>query len=80
LNRDLEQKVAARTSELNDALAQEKELNQLKSNFISMVSHEIRTPLALILSSAEILSRYLDRLAPESASITSITSASRSSA
>jgi signal transduction histidine kinase len=40
-------------------------LNRLKGNFISMVTHEIRTPLALILGSSEILSRYLDRLAPE---------------
>jgi PAS domain S-box-containing protein len=47
------------------ALAEEKELSQLKSNFIAMVSHEIRTPLALILSSSEILSRYLDRLPAE---------------
>ena len=65
LNRDLEEKIAARTAELNVALAEEKELNRLKSNFISMVTHEIRTPLALILCSSEILSRYLDRLAPE---------------
>jgi PAS domain S-box-containing protein len=48
--------------ELKRALAEERELNELKSNFISVVSHEIRTPLALILSSAEILGRYLDRL------------------
>jgi len=65
LNRGLEEKVAERTAQLNEALAEEKELSQLKSNFISMVSHEIRTPLALILSSSEILSRYHDRLAPE---------------
>lgn len=65
LNRDLENKVAERTAQLNAALAEEKELSQLKSNFISMVSHEIRTPLALILSSSEILSRYLDRLPAE---------------
>ena len=65
LNRDLEEKIAARTAELNAALAEERELNRLKSNFISMVTHEIRTPLALILGSSEILSRYLDRLAPE---------------
>ena len=65
LNRDLEQKVTDRTAQLNVALAEEKELNRLKSNFISMVTHEIRTPLALILGSSEILSRYLDRLAPE---------------
>lgn len=65
LNRDLEAKVLERTAQLNEALAEEKELNRLKSNFISMVTHEIRTPLALILGSSEILSRYLDRLAPE---------------
>jgi signal transduction histidine kinase len=65
LNRDLEAKVTERTAQLNVALAEEKELNRLKGNFISMVTHEIRTPLALILGSSEILSRYLDRLAPE---------------
>jgi len=65
LNRGLEAKIAVRTAELNVALAEEKELNRLKGNFISMVTHEIRTPLALILGSSEILSRYLDRLAPE---------------
>lgn len=65
LNRDLEGKITARTAELNVALAEEKELNRLKTNFISMVTHEIRTPLALILGSSEILSRYLDRLVPE---------------
>ena len=65
LNRDLEQKVAERTAQLNEALAEEKELNRLKGNFISMVTHEIRTPLALILGSSETLSRYLDRLPPE---------------
>jgi PAS domain S-box-containing protein len=47
---------------LRSALAREKELNRLKSNFVSMVTHEIRTPLAHILGSSEILQRYLDRL------------------
>jgi signal transduction histidine kinase len=65
LNRGLEQKVEERTAQLNEALAEEKELNKLKSNFISMVTHEIRTPLALILGSSEILSRYLERLPSE---------------
>lgn len=51
--------------QLRLALAREKELGELKSNFVSLVSHEFRTPLEVILSSAEILERYHDRLAPE---------------
>jgi PAS domain S-box-containing protein len=52
-------------AELLKTLAREKELGQLKSNFVSMVSHEFRTPLGVIMSSAEILDSYLDQLAPE---------------
>lgn len=44
--------------ELRQALAKEKELNELKSRFISMTSHEFRTPLSTILSSAELLEHY----------------------
>jgi signal transduction histidine kinase len=47
------------------ALERERELSQLKSSFVSMVSHEFRTPLGIILSSAQILSDYLDQLVPE---------------
>ncbi|MGE5795887.1 MAG: PAS domain S-box protein [Ignavibacteria bacterium] len=43
---------------IREALAKEKELNDLKSRFVSMVSHEFRTPLGLILSSAELLQNY----------------------
>lgn len=50
--------------ELKRALERERELNQLKNNFVSMVSHEFRTPLGIIQSSAEILDDYLDRLDP----------------
>lgn len=52
-------------AELLRSLAREKELGQLKSNFVSMVSHEFRTPLGVIMSSAEILENYLDQLEPE---------------
>jgi len=50
--------------ELLRSLAREKELSQLKTNFVSMVSHEFRTPLGIILSSAEILDEYADQLVP----------------
>jgi PAS domain S-box-containing protein len=49
-------------AELLRTLAREKELGQLRSNFVSMVSHEFRTPLGIIQSSAEILNDYLDQL------------------
>jgi signal transduction histidine kinase len=55
----------ASEQQLQHALDQEKQLHQLKTNFVSMVTHEIRTPLANILSSSEILQRYLDQLTPE---------------
>ena len=44
--------------ELKKSLEKEKELNVLKSRFISMASHEFKTPLASILSSAALISRY----------------------
>lgn len=40
------------------ALQKERELNELKSRFVSMASHEFRTPLATILSSVSLISRY----------------------
>jgi PAS domain S-box-containing protein len=44
--------------EINVALAKEKELNDLKSRFVSMASHEFRTPLGTILSSVSLISKY----------------------
>ena len=58
----LEKQVKERTKELNKALLAEKELNQMKSNFVSMASHEFRTPLTAILSASDILKIYLDRM------------------
>lgn len=40
------------------AFEREKELNELKSNFISSTSHEFRTPLATLFSSVELIQHY----------------------
>lgn len=72
LNTELEAKVEERTlilrealeklqssqQELSEALAKEKELNEIKGRFVSMASHEFRTPLSTVLSSASLLSKY----------------------
>ncbi|MEP7279146.1 MAG: PAS domain-containing sensor histidine kinase [Bacteroidota bacterium] len=72
LNSDLETKVEERTiilkealqkleqsqSELSDAFDKERQLNEIKSRFVSMASHEFRTPLSTMLSSASLLSKY----------------------
>jgi PAS domain S-box-containing protein len=47
------------------ALAQERELGDLKTRFVSMASHEFRTPLATIQTSSELLQHYNERLSPE---------------
>ena len=54
----LEKKVEERTEQLNIALSKEKELNELKTQFLSLVSHEFKTPLSGILTSAVLLSKY----------------------
>lgn len=46
--------------EMQLALQEERELNELKSRFVSMVSHELRTPLTVIRTSLELLERYHD--------------------
>lgn len=54
----MEEKVARRTVELEQANDRLRELDRLKSDFLSTVSHELRTPLTSIRSFSEILLRY----------------------
>lgn len=72
LNNGLERKVLDRTMVLEEALAnlenskeelslalkKERDLNELKSRFVSTASHEFRTPLSTILSSVALLEQY----------------------
>jgi PAS domain S-box-containing protein len=72
LNAELEAKVEERTvilkealqrleqsqQELSEALDKERQLNEIKSRFVSMASHEFRTPLSTVLSSASLLTKY----------------------
>lgn len=48
-------------AEIRQALAKEKELNEFKSRFVSMVSHEFGNPLNRVLMSAELLENFSDR-------------------
>jgi signal transduction histidine kinase len=61
LAQDISQRKQAEVETLK-ALAREKELSQLKSNFVSMVSHEFRTPLGIIQSSAELLRDFYQKM------------------
>ncbi|WP_439152298.1 PAS domain S-box protein [Winogradskyella sp.] len=54
----LEKTVQKRTEQLNVALSKEKELNELKTKFLSLVSHEFKTPLSGILTSTVLLGKY----------------------
>ncbi len=57
IGRDITERKRAE-SETQRALQQQKELNELKSRFISMASHEFRTPLTSIIMSVELLESF----------------------
>jgi PAS domain S-box-containing protein len=61
---ELEKKVAERTTKLKQALAKQKELNELKSKFVSTASHEFRTPLSAINFAAGSIKKYWHRMDP----------------
>jgi PAS domain S-box-containing protein len=53
-SRDISERIKA-TEEMRLTLIKEKELNELKSKFVSMASHQFRTPLTIIYSNAELI-------------------------
>jgi PAS domain S-box-containing protein len=57
--------IRAQAFELEQALAAERELNQMQNKFISMVSHEFRTPLTIIDGTAQRLERKADGITPD---------------
>ncbi|RYF66689.1 MAG: HAMP domain-containing histidine kinase, partial [Cytophagaceae bacterium] len=50
------------SQQLTTSLDKERDLNRLKSAFVSLVSHEFRTPLATIESSIDLIQSYLRTL------------------
>ena len=48
--------------ELEQSLAKERELNELRSMFVATASHQFRTPLTVIQSGVEIMEMYLEDL------------------
>ena len=47
--------------EASQSLHKEKELNQLKTRFVSMASHEFRTPLSSVQLSASLIDKYVKK-------------------
>ncbi len=45
---------------MKKALAQERELNELRTNLVSTISHEFRTPMTTIRTSAELIEMYIE--------------------
>jgi PAS domain S-box-containing protein len=61
---ELEKEVQVRkkaVEETRKALEKERELNDLKSKFVSLASHEFRTPLSTVMSSAALIGQYKDK-------------------
>jgi two-component system, sensor histidine kinase and response regulator len=62
LNRELEDRVRDRTTELEKLNAELKELNHSKDKFLSVISHDLRNPLTALLASSEKLNKKIGEL------------------
>jgi PAS domain S-box-containing protein len=63
-NEFLQEQIAERKRAEDDArkaLERERELNELKSKFVSIASHEFRTPLSSVMSSASLVAQYKEK-------------------
>ncbi len=81
MNRSLEEKVVERTEELavrNEDLARAnaelQKLDQLKSDFVSLVSHELRAPLTTLNGGLELALQDASQMPPESRRILEVMS------
>ncbi|MBN1486583.1 MAG: GAF domain-containing protein [Anaerolineae bacterium] len=59
-NTQLEQRVAERTEELNQAYQTLAQLDKTKANFINVAAHELRTPLTVIIAYGQLLRKVID--------------------
>lgn len=46
---------------LKETIQKEKDVNEIKSRFLTMASHEFRTPLATVLSSTHLIDKYIEK-------------------
>ncbi len=57
---NLDAKISSRTAELEKANQDLRQLDQLKSDFLSTVSHELRTPMTSVIGFAKLIRKKLD--------------------
>ncbi len=58
IRKEIEKSLTLKEVELQQSLELEKQLNELKSRFVTTASHEFRTPLTTIMSSASLILKY----------------------